>query len=234
MTALLAKLFTKSVKDLPGPIARHMGIKKRLDRKRSVSDTDFVVFDTELTGLNFKRDSIISIGAIKLRGGKILPGHTFYRLVRPESELNGKSVVVHGITHTDLVGAESLADALVEFIEFIGDAVLIGHFVNIDVNFVGRALKKHFGVALQSPAVDTSVLHDWLYENDMEFSRHHNGMAVKSDLFTLGKRYGLEVEESHNAFYDAYLTAQLFQRFVYFLEGCGIKNLNDLLAVGKP
>lgn len=233
MTSILTKILGPREKSLDGPLAVHSGVKGRIDLRQQVENTDFVCFDTELTGLDFKRDSIISIGAVRLRGGRILPGQTFYRLVKPDSELKSQGVVVHELTHSDLAEAEEAEVVLRDFIEFIGDSVLIGHFVFIDVNFVNRAMKSLFGIGLQSHAVDTSTLHDWLYENDSRFAKHHSGMTFKNDLFSLARRYGIEVEKAHNAIYDAYITAQLFQRFISFLPSSGVKTLKELLSICK-
>jgi DNA polymerase-3 subunit epsilon len=201
--------------------------------KTSVMEADYVAFDTELTGLDFKRDSIISIGAIKMKGASIYPSKTFHSLVKPECALKSESIVVHEITHSDLDDASGLTEALDEFLDFVGDAILVGHYVYIDMNFVNKSLKKLYGVKLQNPAIDTNSVHDWLYLNDADFARHHKGMTTKKDLFSMAKRYGLGMVKAHNAFYDAYLTAQLFQRFLHFLPSCGITTIKDLAAVGK-
>jgi len=141
--------------------------------------------------------------------------------------------VVHELTHSDLADADDLGHALGDFLDFIGDSVLLGHFVYIDTGFVSRAMKSKFGITLQNPAVDTSSLNDWLAANDAQFTRHFSGPSTKTDLFSMAKRYGIPLEKSHNAFYDAYVTAQLFQRFAYFLPGAGVRTLRDLLAVGR-
>ncbi len=235
MTSFLSNIFGKGPEvELPDHIQRQKSLKKRLNLGGSYLDTDFVAFDTELTGLDFKKDSIISIGAVKLKGGIIFPSNSIYRMVKPESELNHKSVVVHEITHSDLDEAEDLDRVIDDFVKFIGDAVLIGHFIHIDLNFVNKVLKKKYGIALSNRAVDTSTLHDWLYENDSRFARHHEGMTDKTDLFSLAQKYGVPAEKAHNSFYDAYITAQLFQRFITFLPDCGIKTVKDLLAVSRP
>jgi len=234
MTSFFARILGKPRAELPDWLQHQQELRKRLDLKCGISETDFVAFDTELTGLDFKQDSIISLGAVKLRGATILPGKTFYRLVKPECELKHKSVVVHELTHTDLECAEDLLEVLGDFVTFIGDAVLIGHFVHIDLNFVNKPLQEEFGVSLQNPALDTSTLHDWLYDNDSQFARHYKGMTMKSDLFSMAKKYSVDGGKSHNAFSDAYITAQLFQRFVPFLPGCGIKTLKELLKVARP
>lgn len=193
-----------------------------------------MAFDTELTGLDFKRDSIISIGAVRLRGTALLPTRTFYRLVKPECELKGDSVVVHELTHTDLECADDLLEVVTDFVKFAGNSVLLGHFVHIDLNFVNKVLQERFGVSLKNYAADTATLHDWLYENDSRFARHYRGMTTKSDLFSMAKKYGVEIDKSHNAFNDAYLTAQLFQRFVSFLPESGIHTVKDLLTIARP
>jgi len=235
VTAFLQKILGHRPKaELPDWLQSQQGLKKSLDLKKEIRETDFVAFDTELTGLDFKQDSIISIGAVKLHGTTILPGKTFYRLVKPECELKHKSVVVHELTHSDLECAEDLLEVLSDFVKFIGAAVLIGHFVHIDLNFVNKPLQKTFGVSLNNSALDTSTLHDWLYDNDSRFARHYHGMTMKSDLFTMAKKYGVEGGKAHNAFSDAYITAQLFQRFAPFLPDCGVKTVGELLKVARP
>ena len=234
MTSLLNRLFGPSVKDLPEWLHKQQGLKDRFDPDKLIEQADFVAFDTELTGLDFKQDSIISIGAVKLKGAALLPAKTLYRLIKPECELKSQSVVVHELTHTELDCAEDYIDVIRDFVEFIGEAVLIGHFIHIDLNFVNRPLQERFGIKLQNGAMDTSTLHDWLYENESRFARHFKGKTTKSDLFSLAKKYGVETGKAHNAFSDAYMTAQLFQRFVPFLPGAGVKTVRDLLKVARP
>ena len=234
MNSLLRKILGRPSVELPDWLESQQDLKKNFDPNLPIDQVDFVAFDTELTGLDFKRDAIISIGAVKLRGTTILPAKTFYRLVKPECELKSKSVVVHELTHSDLECAEDILDVIGDFVKFADNAVLIGHFVHIDLNFVNKFLKQNFGVSLKNFAVDTSTLHDWLSENDSHFTRHYKGMTLQSDLFSMARKYGVEGGKAHNAFNDAYITAQLFQRFVSFLPECGIRTLKELLKVARP
>jgi DNA polymerase III alpha subunit (gram-positive type) len=59
-------------------------------------------------------------------------------------------------------------------------------------------------------------------------------MTLQSDLFSMARKYGVEGGKAHNAFSDAYITAQLFQRFVSFLPECGIRTLKELLKIARP
>lgn len=234
MNSLFRKILGRPGVELPDWLESQQDLKKNFDPKLPIDQVNFVAFDTELTGLDFKRDAIISIGAVKLSGTTILPAKTFYRLVKPECELKSRSVVVHELTHSDLECAEDILDVIGDFVKFADNAVLIGHFVHIDLNFVNKVLKQNFGVSLKNSAVDTSTLHDWLSENDSRFARHYKGMTLQSDLFSMARKYGVEGGKAHNAFSDAYITAQLFQRFVSFLPECGIRTLKELLKVARP
>ena len=234
MSYLLDKILGRPSEDLPEWLKGQQDLIKRFDPKRPIDEVDFVAFDTELTGLDFKQDSIISIGAVKLHGTTILPSKTFYRLVKPECALKHKSVVVHELTDSDLECADDRLDVIADFIDFVGDSVLMGHFVHIDLNFVNKPLQEKFGISLKNPAMDTATLHDWLYDNDSQFAKHYKGMTLKSDLFSMAKKYGVEGGKAHDAFSDAYITAQLFQRFAHFLPACGVKNLKELLKIARP
>lgn len=231
---MLPRLLGRGVGEIPEVLARQRKLKSRIDYRAPLDAVDFVAFDTELTGLNLKRDSIIAIGAVRLVGGRVFPAQSFFSLVRPRSELKSPGVVVHGLTHSDLEGAGRARDVLQEFVEFIGDAVLVGHFVHIDTGFVGRAIKQRFGVKLENLAVDTSNLHDWLIDNQPALAAHFGGVALEKDLFSVAKRYGVPVDRPHAALADAFVTAQIFQRFLHFLPGCGVATLRDLLSVSKP
>jgi DNA polymerase-3 subunit epsilon len=234
MGGLFTRFFGQSrVRELPVSLRLQQGLRKRFDRNLPLQEADYVVFDTELTGLDFKRDSIISIGAVRMEGLRIYPSRTFYCLVKPECELKRDGIVIHEITPEDLKGAEAPETALNDFVTFAGDAVLVGHFAFIDINFINRALRKCYGMKIQNPVVDTFQIHEWIYENDSHFARHHHGMTIKKDLFSIAKTYGITVKTAHNALIDAYLTAQLFQRFLRFLPQAGVRTVGELLMVGK-
>jgi DNA polymerase-3 subunit epsilon len=233
MSALREGLFGGSTRRLPENLDRGARRKIAIDPATRVDEAPFVAFDTELTGLDPKRDSIISIGAVRLRGGRIFPGQTFYRLVRPETELRPETVVVHGLTHTDLDGAASASEVLADFLAFLGDGILLGHFVHIDVGFVSRAMKSAFGTKLRRSAVDTASLHDWLLDNDPALAAHHGGMSLKKDLFSTAAKYGVTLDRAHDALFDALVAAQLFQRFLGFLPANGVRTVKELLQVAR-
>ena len=206
-----------------------------VDLLTSLKDATYVVFDTELTGLKPKKDSIVSIGAVRMRGGTIAVGDSFYRLVEPRTTLTGESVVVHGITPTEAAAWPDIETLLPEFLEFCRGAVLVGHVVSIDLAFLNNDMKRLYGQPLANLAVDTFALYRWLSGRERNVCAYYDGSSEDSaSLFQLAAYYGITVGEAHNALSDAYVTAQLFQRFLGKLAAQGVTTLRDLIRIGRP
>lgn len=206
----------------------------RAEAQQAMEDASFVVLDTELTGLDPKRDSIVSIGAVRMAGGRILMGETFYRMVKPETEMTSASVVIHQITPSDVDDMPGVEAALSELTYFIGDAVVVGHFISLDMSFLNRGMKRHYGKTIQNQVVDTRAINDWLRGEEKGFGRHFEDTTENRDLFTIAKQYKVEVNGAHNALKDAFITAQVFQRLLRRLPKHGVRTLGDLLRVGRP
>jgi DNA polymerase III subunit epsilon len=204
------------------------------DGATPLKDVEFVVFDTELTGLNLNMDSIVSIGAVRMRGDRILLGETFYRLVAPRTALTAKSIVIHEITPSETAGSPGIETSLPEFLDFCGEAVIAGHVVSIDVGFVNREMKHLYGKVLRNRAVDTCKLYQWVRKKEEDVCAFHGGLPETNDLYTLAKKYHIPVQQAHNSLSDAFVTAQLLQRLLGELPKWGITTLGGLLKSGSP
>jgi DNA polymerase-3 subunit epsilon len=199
-----------------------------------LDETTFVVFDTELTGLNARKDSIVSLGAVKMQGKRILLADEFYRLVEPRTALTAKSVVIHQITPSEAAGLPGIEALLPEFIEYCGDAVVVGHAVSIDLGFLNREMKHLYGHGIRNRAVDTARLYQWLRNKEENACAYHSGVPDSLDLFSLAKKYHIPVSSAHNALGDAFITAQLLQRLLHDLSRWGITKRDELLAIARP
>ncbi|MBC8414153.1 MAG: 3'-5' exonuclease [Nitrospira sp.] len=205
----------------------------KTDRNILMQDCPFVVFDTELSGLDPKKDFIISIGAVKMTGAVIHINQEFNRLVQPAGELARKNVEIHEIVPGDLKDAQPIEEVLREFYGFIEDSVLVGHFANIDMGFLNAASRKIYGEKVMNPAIDTHSIHQWLSENSSTFKKHYRGGSPKTDLFSVARAYGIEVDDLHDALSDAFITAQLLQRFTYFMHAESMHTLSELQDIGR-
>lgn len=200
---------------------------------QSLDQVDYVVLDTELTGLDKKQDSIVSFGAVKMGGGSIRLGETFYRLVKPRSKMNHKSVVIHEITPSEVDRKPSIETVLPEFLTFCGTAVLVGHFLSIDLHFISREMKRILKASLLNPVLDTWKIVEWLRWNSSASSAH-SFSAKDFELYEIARTQGIPVQGAHNALMDAFMTAQVFQRLIPQLLTAGIKTLGEALRVGDP
>ncbi len=207
--------------------------KPAIDERMPITDARYVVMDMELTGLDEKRDSIVSIGAVHMAGGTIDLGDTFHRLVSPRTALTATSVVIHEITPTEAAASPGIEPVLAEFIEFCGADALVGHFISIDLAFLNREMQRTRGHGVPNPALDTLSIYQWLRKRQQSrdcFTVPLGGCR----LYDIAKCFGIPVNSAHNALMDAYATAQLFQRFIPLLMESGARDMGDLLEIGTP
>lgn len=213
----------------------NLGRKKRIgiDENTSIREVRYVVIDTELTGLDEKKDSIVSIAAVRMAGGRIDIEESFYRLVNPETELTAESVIIHEITPSEVTKKPGIEKVLSEFANFCGNDVIVGHCVSIDLGFINREMKRVLGSPIKNPALDTSVIYEWIRKR---FPSHKAFpyRFTDSGLYDIAKYFGIPVNGAHNAAMDAFITAQVFQRFIPMLLEGGVRSIGDLLSLGNP
>lgn len=198
-----------------------------------VQEIRAVAIDSELTGLDRKRDSIVSLGAVKMVGGRVEIGRTFYQLVNPRQPMNAQVVLIHEITPGEVQEKPEIDQVLHDFVEFCDKDIVIGHFVSLDLAFINRELQKTKGTTLANPAIDTSSLvHFWRANSPRQ--GHGSFAPEKFELTEIAKELGIKVQGAHNALMDAFMAAQVFQRLLPMLQALGITALGDLLRVGNP
>jgi len=124
------------------------------DGEMSLSDA-FVAFDLETTGLSSRNDKIIEIGAVLMENGREID--RFQTFVDPEQKLERETVELTGITDEMLRGAPKLKDVFPQFLEFVGDRVLVAHNADFDTGFI-RAACEQLGYEYGFTSADTLVL----------------------------------------------------------------------------
>ena len=203
----------------------------RDDKEMPIENAGYVVVDTELTGLNEKKDSIVSIGAVKMNGAIIDLSDTFYRLVNPETNLTAESVIIHEITPDEVVEKPDIRTGLAEFLSFCGQNIIVGFCVNIDMEFLNREAKRILGRVIQNPVLDIFPMFEWVRSKKAAQGEEEIRMPVHYKLYDIAKHYGIEVNGAHNAMIDAFITAQIFQRFFPILLEAGIRSIGDVLRL---
>ncbi|HSA78853.1 MAG TPA: 3'-5' exonuclease, partial [Nitrospirota bacterium] len=175
----------------------------------------------------------ISVGAVRMYGGKIDLGETFYRLVSPKTMISAQSVVIHEIMPSEVVEKPAIDAVLKEFLNFCGNDVLIGHFISIDLSFINREMKRIYGEEIGASALDTFSIYEWLRKRQKTSDCLAAPLAGYR-LYDIVKCFNIPVNGAHNALMDAFTTAQLFQRFLPLIIEAGAKDIGDLLKIGMP
>ena len=194
--------------------------------KLRLDATRFVVLDTELTSLDHRSNRLLSVGAIAMQGGAIRLGQQFYRVVNPGVAIPAPGILIHGLRTDDVAQGEAPAQVLEELQVFLEGAVLVGHFVGIDLKVLRKELASG-GHTLDNPAIDTARVHRWV-------SRHRLADQPEDlSLPALAKTYGLPFAEAHHALDDAFLTARLWQKLMRILAEHEVHDLDGLLRIGR-
>jgi DNA polymerase-3 subunit epsilon len=160
----------------------------------------WVVLDLETSGLNMSRDEVLSIGAVVIEDGAIDLGQPFERtLLRPDHKLS-PSVLIHGLGPSAIAAGSEPVEALLDFMEFVGDSPLLAFHAPFDQHMIGRALKESLGYRLQHPFLDVAEIAPMLCPQ---------ACLPKAGLDDWTGFFGLHAEERHHASADALVTAEL-------------------------
>lgn len=188
---------------------------------RPLDEQRLVVLDLETSGLNMRRDLVLSIGAVVIRDGAIDLGEQFeVTLLRPVQPVS-ESVLIHGIAPSALAAGCAPAEALLDFMEFLGPSPLLAFHAGFDQRMLARALKQTLGYRLQHRFLDVAEIAPMLFPD----SKPRNG-----GLDDWTGHFGLQVHQRHHASADALVTAELALILFSHARRQGIDSLDALAA----
>jgi len=186
-----------------------------------LSDVTFCVLDIETTGGDRNSDLITEIGMVKVRAGECLG--TLQTLVNPGRAIPPMITVLTGITESMVARAPAIDAVLPAMVEFLGDAVVVGHNVGFDMTFINSALARRGDPEITNPVIDTLPLARRLIRDEVPDCR----------LGTLAARFRLDHRPSHRALDDALATTDLLHFLLERAAGFGVLGLDDLLALPR-
>ena len=189
---------------------------------RALDEVRWVVLDTETSGLDPRRDRLLSIGACTIEGGGIALSGTFEVLLQQSHASAVDNVLVHGIGHRAQALGEPQDAALAAYLRFSGKDVVVGYHTLFDLVMIDRATRSQLGVRYQPASVDLALLLPVLAGR---------ADAAGWDLDRWLDRYRIDVFGRHHALADAFATAQLFLLVLQLARRQGLHRLRDLLRL---
>ncbi len=130
------------------------------DRLFAEDDSGEVVsLDCETTSLDVRKAEILSIGAVRIRGPKILTSQTLELLVRPPAAVSTETVSIHLLRPIDLESGLPIEDAIRRLLDFIGNRPLVGYYLQFDVAMINKFLKPLLGIRLPNRQIEVSSLY---------------------------------------------------------------------------
>lgn len=185
---------------------------------------EYVAVDLETTGLDPRRDQILSLGWVVLRGPRIELASARHEVVRVQGAIPANTAVIHQITDDDAAAGGDLANALAALLADLAGRVLIAHHCHVELGFLGAACQRLYGGGLLVRAIDTQDIARRTLER-----RQTPFKASDLRLYALGERYNLPRYGAHNALADALAAAELFLAQAAYRDGGRGIALRELL-----
>ena len=160
-----------------------------------------IILDTETTGLSHSEGHrIIEIGAVEMVNFS-LTGEQLHLYINPEREIDEGAVAIHGITSEFVADKPVFSDIAAQFLEFIGDDILVIHNAPFDIGFLNAELSRMAKTAL---SMDRVV--DTLQMARQKFP------GAQASLDALCRRFDIDNthRDLHGALIDAHLLAGVF------------------------
>jgi DNA polymerase-3 subunit epsilon len=163
-----------------------------------------VSIDCETTGLNTRKDDIVAVAAIRIRGNRILTSERFEAIVKPKARLNPDAIKIHRLREQDLADGRTIEDVLPELLRFIGPRPLVGYYLEFDVAMLNKHVRRLIGVDLPNPQIEVSGNY---YER--KYGDAPPGTEVDLRFMSILNDLGLPALEQHDAYSDALMTAMM-------------------------
>ena len=186
-----------------------------------LDNTRFVVFDTETTGLDPKSDRILSIGTVGIKNFKINVSDN-YECYIEQSHFNASTVEIHGILKYGSIIKTQEHLAIEQFIDHIGNAILVAHHAAFDIAMINEALSRMQLPKLKNKVIDTGALY-----RKTKYIKDHKPHSLDS----LCDEFNIVKHDRHTASGDAFLTALIFLKVSALLRKKKKKlSLRDLIG----
>jgi DNA polymerase-3 subunit epsilon len=177
---------------------------------------EWVSIDCETTGLSIAKDQIISIGAVKIVGNKLMTSERLELLVKPDKEVSAESVKIHRLRELDVANGLDPEIAAAKLMQFIGSRPIIGYYLEFDAAMLHKIIWRMLGQGLPQEKIEVSAMY-YEYKNS-KLPINQRGQMIDLRFNTMMKDLNLPVREAHDALNDAVMTGMAFIKLRHLLQ----------------
>ena len=181
---------------------------------------EWVALDCETTGLDVRHDQIVSVGAVRIVGNRLLTSQRLELLVRPERPLQVASMRVHRLRERDVAQGLDPRQALRILLDFIGSRPLVGYYLEFDIAMLNREIWRMLGVRLPQPKIEVSAMY-YDYKR-RQLPAHALDQTIDLRFATIMSDLGLPLREAHDALNDAVMAGLAFVKLRCLLADRGV------------
>ena len=197
----------------------HMGLPEFAFILDPAPDNEWVSVDCETTGLNVSKDEIVSIGAVRIAGDRILSSQRLELIVRPEKGVSAQSILIHQLRSKDVAQGLPAEEALKQLLHFIGSRPLVGYYLEFDVAMLNKVLFPMLGWGLPQPQIEVSAMYHSLKMRQLTDQQRLAPPEIDLRLATMMKDLDLPMRDAHNPVNDAVMAAMAFIKLRHLLKG---------------
>lgn len=203
------------------------------DPSTPLAEAPLLAVDVETTGLDPRRDRVVSVGFVPVDGDRIVLAGAGSMVLRPDDRSGvddgvGQSAIVHGLTDDDVAHGTGVEEVLDRVLTALTGRVLLAHYSSIEVDFLGVLCQRVYGVRPPLEAVDTLELQRRILGGGIDMGFTADPSPDDLRLWGARARYGLPRYRAHEAAVDALACAELYLAQVAELRERGARVLRDL------
>ncbi|MCW2119795.1 PolC-type DNA polymerase III [Flavobacterium sp. 7A] len=199
---------------------KHIETVRNTKKYNSFEDIRFVVLDTETTGFDYEKDRILCIGAVAIKNNKIQVADSFEVYIK-QDVFNKDTVKIHGIRRDGTEVKVSEEEALIQFLDYLDDAIIVAHHTKFDITMINKALRRIGGGTIRSKQLDTNFIHKKMAPGD--------NFQKMFSLDELCEIYNVKKQDRHTALGDALITAYLFLKLTYKYKKNNVLDIDGLV-----
>ena len=169
--------------------------------KQTLAQARFVIVDVETSGLDTRKDRLLSIGACVVDRLRLRPGENYETVLHRDEPSERDNILIHGIGPQAQARGEAPEESLMGFLEFVGKQPLVAFHAGFDQAVLDRELRRTLGSRLPNAWIDAAFLAPALVPE---------ARLPRAGLDEWLAYFNLRVHTRHRALDDALATGELF------------------------